>query len=111
MNLVHFHPPVDRARTDPAEGGRFIDEGCSILQGTLPVNPSGGLLACGHPITQYGMVEMPMTKANVVATLASPLNAFKIINTTLTPNQSFGLVTQSRENGWRQIQYGIKFSF
>ncbi len=42
------------------------------------------LLACGHPITQFGQVSMPMTKANVVATLASPLNAFKIINTTET---------------------------
>jgi hypothetical protein len=42
------------------------------------------LLACGHPITQFGPVEMPMTKAEVLATLASPLNAFKIINTTET---------------------------
>jgi hypothetical protein len=42
------------------------------------------LLACGHPITQFGRVSMPMTKAEVVATLASPLNAFKIINTTET---------------------------
>jgi hypothetical protein len=42
------------------------------------------LLACGHPITQFGPVAMPMTKAEVVATLASPLNAFKIINTTET---------------------------
>ena len=30
------------------------------------------LLACGHPITQYGPVEMPMTKAEVLASLASP---------------------------------------
>ena len=42
------------------------------------------LLACGHPLTQFGRVSMPMTKAEVVATLASPLNAFKIINTTET---------------------------
>jgi hypothetical protein len=42
------------------------------------------LLACGHPITQFGPVSIPMTKAEVVATLASPLNAFKIINTTET---------------------------
>jgi hypothetical protein len=42
------------------------------------------LLACGHPITQFGPVEMPMTKADVVATLASPLGSFKIINTTET---------------------------
>jgi hypothetical protein len=39
------------------------------------------LLACGHPISQYGGISMPMTKDDVVATLASPLNAFKIINT------------------------------
>ena len=42
------------------------------------------LLACGHPITQFGPVDMPMTKAYVLASLASPLNAFKIINTTTT---------------------------
>lgn len=50
------------------------------------------LLACGHPITQYGNVSMPMTKAQVLATLASPLNAFKIINTT----ETVGAFTQDR---------------
>jgi hypothetical protein len=39
------------------------------------------LLACGHPITQYGAVSLPMTAAEVVTTVASPLNAFKIVNT------------------------------
>ena len=53
------------------------------------------LLACGHPLTQYGMVEMPMTKANVVATLASPLNAFKIVNTT----EPVGEFVQDRHTG------------
>jgi len=53
------------------------------------------LLACGHPLMQYGMVDMPMTKANVVATLASPLNAFKIINTT----ESVGAFVQDRHTG------------
>jgi hypothetical protein len=53
------------------------------------------LLACGHPLTQYGMVDMPMTKANVVATLASPLNAFKIINTT----EPVGAFVQDRHTG------------
>src|SRR5437868_3075999 len=42
------------------------------------------LLACGHPITQFGPVSMPMTKAEVVTTLASPLDSFKIINKTET---------------------------
>jgi hypothetical protein len=53
------------------------------------------LLACGHPLTQYGMVDMPMTKANVVATLASPLNAFKIVNTT----EPVGAFVQDRHTG------------
>lgn len=53
------------------------------------------LLACGHPLTQYGMVDVPMTKANVVATLASPLNAFKIINTT----EPVGAFVQDRHTG------------
>jgi hypothetical protein len=53
------------------------------------------LLACGHPLMQYGMVDMPMTKANVVATLASPMNAFKIINTT----ETVGAFVQDRHTG------------
>ncbi len=51
-----------------------------------------GLLACGHPITQQGELSVPMTRAEVVATLPSPLNAFKIINTTDT----IGSFTQDR---------------
>jgi hypothetical protein len=50
------------------------------------------LLACGHPITQFGPVDMPMTKATVLASLASPLNAFKIINTT----ETVGAFTEDR---------------
>jgi hypothetical protein len=50
------------------------------------------LLACGHPITQYGPVDMPMTKADVLTSLASPLNSFKIINTT----ETVGAFTEDR---------------
>src|SRR5258707_12023087 len=53
------------------------------------------LLACGHPLMQFGQVDLPMTKANVVATLASPLNAFKIVNTT----ETIGSFVQDRHNG------------
>jgi hypothetical protein len=42
------------------------------------------LLACGHSIAQAGPVSLPMTTDEVVATLASPLNAFKIVNTGAT---------------------------
>ena len=53
------------------------------------------LLACGHPLLQYGQVDMPMTKANVIATLPSPLNAFKIVNTT----EQVGTFVQDRHTG------------
>jgi hypothetical protein len=52
------------------------------------------LLACGHPFTQYGAVDIPMTKASVVATLASPLNAFKIVNST----ETVGAFTEDRSS-------------
>ena len=39
------------------EGGRFIDEGHSTLEGKIPVNPSGGLLACGHPVGATGLMQ------------------------------------------------------
>jgi hypothetical protein len=50
------------------------------------------LLACGHPITQFGGISAPMTKAQILATLPSPLNAFKIVNTT----ETVGAFTQDR---------------
>lgn len=32
----------------PGEGGRLIDEGFTEKTGPLPVNPSGGMIGCGH---------------------------------------------------------------
>ena len=53
------------------------------------------LLACGHPLLQYGMVDIPMTKAQILATLPSPLNAFKIVNAT----EPVGSFVQDRHTG------------
>ena len=39
------------------EGGKFIDEGHPELTGKIPVNPSGGLLACGHPVGATGLMQ------------------------------------------------------
>ena len=57
------------------------------------------VLACGHPITRYGNVSIPMTKTEVVATLASPLNSFKIVNTT----QTVGAFTEDRSSAIRGV--------
>jgi hypothetical protein len=53
------------------------------------------LLACGHPLLQFGSVDLPMDKATVLATLPSPLNAFKIVNTT----EQAGVFVQDRHTG------------
>jgi hypothetical protein len=53
------------------------------------------LLACGHPILNYGSVDMPMTKAEVLATLPSPSNSFKIVNAT----EPVGAFVQDRHTG------------
>jgi hypothetical protein len=53
------------------------------------------LLACGHPLLQFGSVDLPMNKADVLATLPSPLNAFKIVNTT----EPVGAFVQDRHTG------------
>ncbi len=39
------------------EGGQFIDEGKPALNGKIPVNFSGGLLACGHPVGATGIMQ------------------------------------------------------
>ena len=51
------------------------------------------LLACGHPLTQFGAVSLPMTKADVITTLASPAGSFKIVNT----GETVGAFTQDRQ--------------
>jgi acetyl-CoA C-acetyltransferase len=37
------------------EGRTFIEEGISSLEGELPINTSGGLKSCGHPIGASGL--------------------------------------------------------
>ena len=53
------------------------------------------LLACGHPLLQSGNVDMPMTKATVLATLPSAANSFKIVNST----EPVGAFVQDRRAG------------
>lgn len=86
------------AQPEPLEPGSAVSavmvRGDLNMAGTCTVtyvDPTR-LLACGHPITQFGPVDMPMTKAEVLTSLASPLNAFKIINTT----ETVGAFTEDR---------------
>jgi len=40
------------------EAGRLTEEGVTALGGRLPVNPSGGLKACGHPVGATGIKQI-----------------------------------------------------
>jgi hypothetical protein len=71
-------------------GDMNIEATCSVTY----IDPQR-LLACGHPLLQFGSVDLPMNKAQVLATLASPLNAFKIVNTT----EPVGTFVQDRHTG------------
>ncbi|MCX6639726.1 MAG: thiolase domain-containing protein [bacterium] len=50
------------------EGGKFVESGAPFMpgldygykfprQGLIPVNPSGGLIACGHPVGATGLMQ------------------------------------------------------
>jgi len=43
---------------EKGNGGAFIDSGAPELDGEKPVNPSGGLLAKGHPIGATGVAQI-----------------------------------------------------
>lgn len=40
------------------QGGKFVASGATTLGGKLPVNTSGGLKACGHPIGATGIKQI-----------------------------------------------------
>ncbi len=42
----------------PGEGGKLIDEGATEIDGRVAVNPSGGLLAKGHPVGATGVAQI-----------------------------------------------------
>jgi hypothetical protein len=91
----------DDKQPEPIEAGSAISavlvRGDMSIEATCSVTyvDAQRLLACGHPLLQFGSVDLPMNKAKVLATLASPLNAFKIVDTT----EAVGTFVQDRHTG------------
>ena len=91
----------DRKQPEPIEAGSAVS--AVLVRGDMDIAATctvtyidpQRLLACGHPLLQFGKVDLPMTKANVLATLPSTYNAFKIVNTT----EAAGSFVQDRHNG------------
>jgi acetyl-CoA C-acetyltransferase len=47
----------DLGFVEKGRGGMAVEEGLSALDGALPVNTSGGLKACGHPVGATGIKQ------------------------------------------------------
>jgi len=91
----------DRKQPEPLEPGSAVS--AVLVRGDMDIAATctvtyidpHRLLACGHPLLQFGRVDLPMTKADVLATLPSTYNAFKIVNTT----ETVGSFVQDRHTG------------
>ena len=80
--------PGDMVGIDLIRGDLSISSGCTVT--TVEKNH---LLACGHPLFSFGSVQMPMSRAHVVMTLASSSASTKIIST----GGTIGTLTQDRQ--------------
>jgi acetyl-CoA C-acetyltransferase len=54
--------------TAPGQGARAISEGWTEKSGRLPINPSGGLKAKGHPIGATGVSMHVMASMQLMET-------------------------------------------
>jgi benzoylsuccinyl-CoA thiolase BbsB subunit len=53
--IMHYE---DLGFCQPGEGGSFVAEGRSAIDGDVAVSPSGGLLAKGHPLGATGVAQI-----------------------------------------------------
>ncbi|HUJ32141.1 MAG TPA: hypothetical protein VLY23_12730 [Candidatus Acidoferrum sp.] len=68
--------PGDMLGIDLIRGDLSLSTGCTV---TTVVGDR--VMACGHPLFGFGSVEMPMSRAHVLMTLASSMASTKIIDT------------------------------
>jgi|HubBroStandDraft_6_1064221.scaffolds.fasta_scaffold15582_4 hypothetical protein len=80
--------PGDMVGIDLVQGDLSISSGCTVT--TVVGNQ---ILACGHPLFGFGTVQMPLSRAHVIMTLASAAASTKIISTGAT----IGTLTQDRQ--------------
>jgi acetyl-CoA C-acetyltransferase len=44
--------------TAPGESWKAVEDGTIELGGKMPINPSGGLIGCGHPVGATGVRQV-----------------------------------------------------
>jgi acetyl-CoA acetyltransferase len=58
FTLFEFIGTEDLGLFPPGKGWKALEEGITHLQGRLPINPSGGLKARGHPVGASGLAQL-----------------------------------------------------
>jgi acetyl-CoA acetyltransferase len=63
----HFHLMVleELGFCKEGEASRMIDEGETMINGRIPVNPSGGLAAKGHPVGATGLAQVAESRVAI----------------------------------------------
>jgi len=79
--------PGDMLGVDLIRGDLSLSTGCTV---TTVIGDQ--VMACGHPVFGFGSVQMPMSRAHVLTTLASSMASTKIIDT----GGVIGTLTQDR---------------
>jgi hypothetical protein len=106
---VNFNGPGSQTSKDPVTGNQIgIGDPKNALfldSAGNPVIVPAGVDATATGITGCGATHLASPTGKQPQTFCGA----SIVNTTIGNN--FGNITQSRENGWRQIQYGLKFTF
>lgn len=80
--------PGDMVGMDLVRGDLSLSAGCTVTS-----VEGNRFFACGHPLFSFGSVDLPVSRAHVVMTLASSQASTKIITT----GGTIGTLTQDRQ--------------
>lgn len=99
--LLNYSFNTPQRTVGVASSALYADKSGAPIYPPANATPVNGLTGCN------GATHL----ADATGTSAETMCAATIINTTYNPGSNFGLATATRENGWRELQYGLKFTF
>jgi hypothetical protein len=100
---ISFGFNTPNSKVNDATSAAYADsQGNPIYSQTNPADTTKPFTGCG---------VNHLAAAGAAGTMSAEWCAASIINRTYDTGSHFGLMTGTRENGWRQIQYGLKFTF
>ncbi|MBI4379679.1 MAG: thiolase domain-containing protein [candidate division NC10 bacterium] len=58
FSIAEIAATEDLGFVEKGKGGPAVEQGLTALDGSIPINPSGGLLAKGHPVGATGLAQI-----------------------------------------------------